>query len=174
MIVLSLYAIRKKEGFRRYSSNFVLRIPVLGKIIKKVYHARFCYAMHLLISSEVHQITALGLVKNMISFYPVEKSIEHATKKIINEGAKLHECLSLYKFYDKRLISLIRVGNETKQLHTIFGKLAKEYEQEVENQTAFLNSLIEPALILLLGAIVGFIVVAMYLPMLSLGSSLNV
>ena len=170
LIILSSQ--RNENWFRKMSSNLILRLPVIGKTFRKIYLARFCHSMHLLISSRTQLISAIDLVKKMISFFPIESNLEIVKNDLMN-GMLLNESMSKFLIYDKRMISLIKVGEEVNQLENIFQKLSENYTSEVEYETKLLGSLIEPILIIFLGIFVGAILVAMYLPLFKLGTSIH-
>ena len=162
-----LYYQRKQTWFRKAFSFFILHLPVFGKVIKKIYLARFCQAMAFLLNSKVALLKTVELIAQMIQFYPIEYSLNQAEKSILN-GDSLNETLERFKFYPEELIALIKVGEEASQLDTMFSKLAEQYNEEVEQQTKAIGSLLEPILIISLGVIVGFILIAMYMPLFQL------
>lgn len=167
-----LFRKRQKEWFRKSSSQLVLKTPVIGAIVHKVYLARFCHSLHLLIGAKTPLLEALNLVKKMVGFYPIEVSIDTISKDILN-GSNLHDSMMNYPIYDKRMISLIKVAEEVNKLDLIFEKLTKQYTDEVEHQTSLLSSLLEPILIVFLGFIIAFILVAMYLPLFQLSTAVG-
>ncbi len=171
-IITFLAAQRKTVWFRKATSAILLRLPVVRGLVSRIYLARFCQSMHLLISSHTPLISALDLVKKMIGFYPMEVSLE-TVKEDIMRGGSLHESLSKYPIYNKRLISLIKVAEEVNQLDKMFARLAAQYSDEVEHQTSIMGSLIEPLMILFLGAIITVILIAMYLPMFQMSNSIG-
>lgn len=172
LVIVIIYGQRKKEWFRKTTSSIILRLPVIGPIVSKIYLARFCHSMNLLISAKTPLINALNLVKKMVDFYPLEVSIQIVQEDIL-KGESLHASLSNFKIYNKRMVSLIKVGEEVNQLDMIFEKLAKQYTDEVEHQTSTLGSLIEPIMIVFLGVLVAVILVAMYLPLFQLSTAVG-
>ena len=108
----------------------------------------------------------------MIGFYPIEKSLD-TVKEDILKGVSLHQSLSNYSIYNKRMISLIKVAEEVNQLDLIFEKLSKQYLDEVEHQTSIMSTLLEPFIIIFLGVFVAVILVAMYLPLFQLSTSVR-
>ena len=162
---------RSKNWFRKYASALLIRLPLIGKVVQKIYLAQLCQSLALLISAKVPLIRAIQLVQKMIAFYPIQSSLT-ATEANIMAGSNLFDSFSQFPFYPKRLLSLVKVGEETNKLDLIFQKLADQYTEEVEYQTSILGSLIEPALIIFLGLMVGVILVAMYLPLFQLGTGL--
>ncbi len=169
-IILSsivLYTQRKKAWFRKWSAVILVRIPIFGGLVKKIYLARFTQAMSFLLQSKVPMLSAIDLVKKMVSFYPIEHSLENIQSEIL-KGRALFDCLSEYSIYPSRMISLIKVGEEANQLENMFSKISSQYNDEVEQKTKMLGSLIEPVLIVFLAVVVGLVLVSMYLPIFKL------
>lgn len=169
---VAIYSQRKKTRFRDITSRLVVRVPVVGQIMRFVYLARFSQVMSLLIASKVPMLQAVDMVQKMIGFYPIEQSMEQAKKDIMN-GVHLHASLAKSPIYPNRMVSLVKVGEEVNQLDTMFQKLADQFSAEVEHKTGVLSSLLEPFLIIFLALIVGVILVAMYLPMFQLSNGLG-
>ena len=167
-----LYYQRQKLWFRKALGWIMLHIPLFGGIIQKVYLSRFCQAMALLLASGVPLLNALKLVKQMINFYPVSHSLEQTEHKVF-QGEQLHSSLAEFSFYPPQTLALIKVGEESGKLHLMFERLASQYTAEVDQQTAVIGSLIEPILIVVLGAIVAVILVAMYLPLFKMSTSMG-
>jgi type IV pilus assembly protein PilC len=171
-LIIFLYSQRGSEWYRKYSSSLLIRLPIFGELFKKIYLARFCHSMHLLLSARTPLVSALGLVQKMMSFYPIEHSLE-TIKSDIMQGATLYSSLSKFTIYNSRMRSLIKVAEEVNQTDLIFGKLAKQYTDEVEHKTSLLGSIIEPVMIIFLGVIVAFILISMYLPLFQLSTSIQ-
>ena len=171
-ILFTLYSKRKTIWFRKYSAKLLLRLPIVKNMIAKIYLARFCQSMNLLISAKTPLITAIDLVEKMVGFYPIEISLA-TIKADIERGLPLHSSLAKFPIYNKRLISLIKTAEEVNQLDTMFGKLAEQYSDEVEHQTSILGSLIEPLMIIFLGLLIAIILIAMYLPMFQMSNTIG-
>jgi len=161
---------REKEWYRKFISTLVLRLPFVGDMLRKIYLARFCHSMTLLIGSKIPLVRALSLVKQMIGFYPLEQSLIQIEKDILH-GGSLHQSMSKFPIYHKRMVSLVKVGEEVNQLEMFFDKIGKQYTEDVEHQTGIISSLMEPIMIIFLGLIVGVILIAMYLPLFKLSSN---
>lgn len=160
----------KKEWYRNFTASLFLKIPVIGKLIQKIYLARFCQSMKLLVGARVMINDALELVRNMIEYYPMEKALEAVKKEVVNEGKLLNESLAGYSIFPTKLVALIKLSEEVNAPEIIFDKLHKQYSAEIEHQQAVLGKLIEPLFIIILGLFVGFILVAMYLPMFEMST----
>lgn len=169
-IVFLFFTVKNKRWFRRISSTILLTIPGVKDVVKKIYLARFCQAMALLISSRTPMLRSISLVRKMISFYPYEVALKQIEDDILH-GKTLHECMSGYSIFDKRIVALTKVAEEVNQLDRIFTRLNEQYTEELEHQVGMLSNLLEPFMIILVGLMVGTILVAMYLPLFQLGSS---
>ncbi len=169
-VVVFIIVFRKKRIYRMVQTFLVLRIPIVGDIIRKNNLARFCQALSMLISSKVPLTEALRLTKDMVTFYPIEVSLPIVLKEI-EQGNSLNQSLQQFSIYDKRMIYLIKVGEEVNQLDQIFEKLQLQYAADVELRVSVLGSLMEPLLIIVVGLLVGVILIAMYLPLFQISNS---
>ncbi|MBC7913518.1 MAG: type II secretion system F family protein [Pyrinomonadaceae bacterium] len=165
-----LIVFRNTKEFRRIFSKIVIRIPVIGNLVQKIYLARFCNSMRLLINARLPLLRAISLTRQMIGYYPIENSLSFIEDDIL-KGKSLNQSLQTFKIYPTKMIMLIKVGEETNQLDYFFGKLSEQYIEEVEYKTSTISSLMEPLIIIFLGIIVGVILVAMYLPLFKMSNS---
>jgi len=161
-----------KTWFRKYTAWFFLRVPVVNELIRKIYLARFCQSMKLLLGSKVLLIDALDLVKNMIGYYPIEFALDTVIKDVY-AGKQLHESLAEHSIFPKKLVSLIKVSEEVNAPELIFDKLNQQYSEEIEHQQAMIGKVIEPLFLVVLGALVGFILIAMYTPLFKMSSGIE-
>lgn len=171
-LIAFIYMSRSKDWFRSRSTALLIRLPVFGDIFKKIYLARFCHSMHLLLSARTPLVSALELVQKMVGFYPIERSLETVKNDILH-GSSLYNSLSKFTIYNSRMRSLIKVAEEVNQTDVIFARLAKQYTDEVEHRTSLLGSIIEPFMIVFLGLLVAVILIAMYLPLFQLSTSIH-
>jgi type IV pilus assembly protein PilC len=170
LIVAFVLFTRKTEKFREIFSKVLLRTPVIGNLVQKIYLARFCNSMRLLINARLPLLRAIALIRQMISYYPIESSLQKVEDDIM-KGKSLHESLKQFKVYPSKMIQLVKVGEETNQLDYFFGKISEQYIEEVEYKTSTLSSMMEPLIIIFLGVIVGVILIAMYLPLFQMSNS---
>ena len=159
----------KNIWYRSYTSMVFLKIPLINNLIKKIYLARFCQSMRLLLGAKVLLIEALALVRNMIEYYPIEHALETVEKDVL-AGKTLNESLSQHTIFPQKLTALIKVSEEVNAPELIFEKLSKQYSEEIEHQQAIVGKVIEPFFIIVLGLIIGFILVAMYMPLFQLSN----
>lgn len=161
-----------KIWFRKHTAWFFLRIPIINDLIQKIYLARFCQSMKLLLGSKVLLIDALDLVKNMIGYYPIEYALSTVIKDVYS-GKQLHESLVEHSIFPKKLVSLIKVSEEVNAPELIFDKLNQQYSDEIEHQQQLIGKVIEPLFLVILGSLVGFILIAMYTPLFNLSSGME-
>lgn len=172
LLLLIVFAISqsKKRWFRNITSVILLKTPIVGAITRKVYLSRFSNTMALLIGSRIPMVQSIQLTRQMVSFYPIERSLSVVEKDIV-EGISLHKSLKQHSIYPSKMVSIIKVAEEVNQLELFFSRMAEEYSNEVEYQTTMLSKFLEPIIIIVLGFIVGVILIAMYLPLFKLGQT---
>jgi type IV pilus assembly protein PilC len=164
-----LYVFRAKDEVRAALARLVLSIPVAGEIVRKSHQASFCKLLYLLIGSGVPLLSGIVMLRSIIRFYPYQRSLES-----IAHGLERGESFSgnLEKFatlYDRRLVTLLRVGEETGRLPQMLQKQGDDLTRELEHRLRGLGNILEPVLILLVGGLVAVILISMYLPMFRLG-----
>jgi type IV pilus assembly protein PilC len=169
-IAVFIFIVRKTEQFRRIFSNTVLRIPLVGNLVQKIYLARFCNSMRLLINAKLPLLRAIALIRQMIRYYPIDSSLTKIEEDIM-KGKSLYQSLQQFKVYPAKMVQLIKVGEETNQLDYFFGIISDQYIEEVEYKTSTLSSMMEPLIIIFLGLIVGVILISMYLPLFQMSNS---
>lgn len=168
-IVVLIYTQRQQEWFKKSVSSLVLRIPKVGQLVRLVYLSRFTQSMQLLLSSKTPLVRSLELTSQMIKFYPIQTALDQMVEDI-KKGKTLHEGMAQFRIFPQRMLSLIKVGEEVNQLEMILDRLSAQYRDDLKHQTKIIGKLMEPIIILIIGAIVGVILVAMYLPMFNLSN----
>jgi len=171
-IAAGIFAVRKTDKFRAIASRLLLKIPVIGNLVQKIYLARFCNSMRLLINAKLPLLQAIALIRQMIEYYPIESSLGLIEQDIMN-GKPLYQSLQQYDIYPAKMVQLVKVGEETNQLDYFFAKISEQYVEEVEYKTSTLSSAMEPLIIIFLGIIVGGILIAMYLPLFQMSNSFH-
>jgi type IV pilus assembly protein PilC len=150
----------------------VLKLPVLGNLMRKIAVARFCRTLSTLLASGVSILEALDITARTAGNAIIEAAIQ-ATRKSIEGGETIAAPLKETKVFPPMVVQMISVGEATGALDTMLSKIADFYEEEVDVAVAGLLTLLEPIMIALLGGIVGGIVIAMYLPIFDLISKLT-
>lgn len=169
MLLFFKKSITKKEWYQKYSSAIILKTPFVGELVRKMYMAQFTQATALLTSAKVPILSSIQLTYNMIPFYPLKKGLQEAEKQILL-GKSLSESLKAHVIFDSKMVSLIKVADQTNQNEFIFQRLTEQYNEEIQHKSKMLSTIIEPLIILFLGAIVAVILIAMYLPMFKLST----
>lgn len=167
--LVTIQLIKKKVWYQKLISKVTLKLPLVGEFVRKVKIAQFTQAITLLTGAKVPLLNGLQLTKSMITFYPLQMALEKIEYDIL-QGKSLHQSMDDYKIFDKKMVSLIKVADETNQNETIFKRLTDQYNEEIEYQSKMIASTLEPFIILILGAIVATILIAMYLPMFTLST----
>jgi type IV pilus assembly protein PilC len=170
---LLIYRFKEHERYRAFTAAFLAKVPVFGELVIKAYLARFCSTMALLISADIPLVQAFEMIGKMIRFYPLEKASAPIQKMLIG-GSNLHVSMEKHSVFPKEMVHMIKVGEEVNQLDKMFLRLSEQYSREVAHRTEILNSLIEPLLIIVLGLVIGFILIAMYLPIFQLSTQMSV
>lgn len=178
MMVMPLVAIviykttRKFEGGRMFVDIVKLKIPILGTILSKSGIARFTRTLGTLVAAGVPILEALNITKDTSGNEVYAKALGKVHDSI-REGESFAAPLKATKVVDNLVVNMIDVGEETGDLDKMLIKVADNYDDEVETLVAGLVSLLEPIMVIVLGGIVGFIVIALFLPMVSLVNSLT-
>jgi len=150
----------------------LLRIPVLGQIAGKSTVARTMRTLGTLVQSGVPILESLNIVRDTAGNAVYERAFTKVYESI-REGETIAQPLKEARVVDDIVINMIDVGEETGDLDTMLMKIADNYEEEVETLVESLVSLLEPVMIVVLGGIIGFIVIALFLPLIQLITKLS-
>jgi type IV pilus assembly protein PilC len=162
----------KTDGGRHVIDATVLKLPILGLIMRKIAVARFCRTLATLISSGVPILDGLEITAKTAGNAIVEDAIM-STRTSIEHGETIAAPLKETAVFPAMVVQMIGVGEATGALDTMLAKIADFYEEEVDTAVAGLLTLLEPIMIAVLGVVVGGIVIAMYLPIFDLISKLT-
>lgn len=166
-IVVFIVQVRRTEKGKRVIDAILLKMPIVGILIKKVSVAKFTRTLGTLVSSGVPILDGLDITAKTSGNKVVEYAIVDV-KKGVSEGKTLAEPLSKAKVFPPMVTHMIAVGESTGALDAMLSKIADFYDDEVDNAVANLTAMMEPMLMVFLGTSVGFIVIAMYLPIFKL------
>ena len=173
-IVAAVFAFRlyyASAGGRKTIDGITLKLPVLGPLMRKIAVARFCRTLSTLLASGVSILEALDITARTAGNAIVEAAIQ-TTRKSIEHGETIAQPLKATNVFPSMVVQMISVGEATGALDTMLSKIADFYEEEVDVAVAGLLTLLEPIMIAFLGAVVGGIVIAMYMPIFDLISKL--
>src|SRR5436190_6923557 len=170
VIGATIYSIRRyHETYKgkRVLDGFLLRLPIVGILLRKIATARFCRTLSTLTASGVPILDGLTITARTAGNAIIEDAIM-ATRKSVEEGKTISEPLGDTDVFPSMVVQMIAVGEQTGALDTMLSKIADFYEDEVDVAVAGLMKLLEPLLIAFLGVAIGGIVIAMYMPMFTL------
>jgi type IV pilus assembly protein PilC len=175
LLIAMLYALKRYHATyrgRRVIDGLLLKMPILGSVLRKIAVARFCRTLATLVSSGVPILEALEITAKTAGNAIVEDAIM-ATRKSIEEGKTISEPLKETEVFPPMVVHMIAVGEQTGALDAMLSKIADFYEEEVDAAVENMLTLLEPIMILFLGIVIGGIVISMYLPLFSLLSKIG-
>jgi type IV pilus assembly protein PilC len=157
---------------RRFIHNMLLKLPIMGQVLRKIAVARFTRTLGTLLSSGVPILDALEIVAKTAGNVIVEEAIMYARARI-SEGKNMAQPLMETKVFPPMVVQMVGVGEQTGALDTMLNKIADFYEEEVDVAVAAMTSLIEPALMVGIGGTVGVVLIAMYMPIFSIAGKIK-
>jgi type IV pilus assembly protein PilC len=173
---LGLYLLVKLIRLNRHGNyaidRLILWIPIMGNIVEKTIVARTMRTLGTLVASGVPILEALSIVKETANNAVFERCFQRVLESI-REGDTIAEPLRESRLVDDMVVNMVEVGEETGDLDTMLYKVADFYDEEVDTLVKSLISLLEPIMIVVLGAIIGGIVIALFLPMIKLLEGLS-
>jgi len=166
-IVVFIVQFRRTEKGQHITDKILLRLPIFGMLINKVAVAKFTRTLGTLVSSGVPILDGLEITAKTSGNKVVEYAIMEVRKGVMG-GKTLAEPITKAKVFPPMVTHMIAVGESTGALDAMLGKIADFYDDEVDASVSNLTAMMEPMLMVFLGGAVGFIVVAMYLPIFKL------
>lgn len=157
---------------RAMVDKYGLSVSWLGKVMAKNYTARFCRTLGTLLQSQVPLVEALNVTRRIFQDRNIRGEIERLIR-FVKQGRSVAEPLSSSKIFSPVVAQMISVGEETSELETMLLKIAEFYESELAEMMETLTTVIEPIFIVFLGAVVGTILIAMYLPMFDMANAVG-
>jgi type IV pilus assembly protein PilC len=171
-LVFGWIGLRRTEGGREATDRFLLRVPIIGGVLRKIVVARFTRTLGTLLSSGVPILDALDICARTSGNRVVQKGILRAKDKI-SEGHDMAGPLAESRVFPTMVVQMIGVGEQTGAMDQMLQKIADFYEEEVDTAVAGLTSLIEPVMMAFLGVVVGGLIIAMYLPIFKLAGNIQ-
>lgn len=169
VVVIQTY--RRPNG-KRFFHRVLLRMPVLGDVVRKVAVARFTRTLGTLLSSGVPILDALSICARSAGNVVVEEAINKVALRI-SEGKNMAEPLAQSGVFPHMVVQMIGVGEQTGALDQMLAKIADFYEEETDVAVNQLTTMLEPILMVGVGGMVGFVLVSMYLPIFSLAGNIK-
>ncbi|HTB85811.1 MAG TPA: type II secretion system F family protein [Candidatus Sulfotelmatobacter sp.] len=171
VVVLFLLFIKTKFG-RRLWDKFKLIAPAIGPVISKVAISRFARTLGTLVSSGVPILQALTIVKETAGNVIISTAVVKIHESV-KEGETITAPMEGSGVFPPMVVSMVDVGEQTGALPEMLLRIADDYDEQVDNAVAAMTSLLEPIMIIFLAVIVGSIVIAMFLPLIAMISSLS-
>ena len=168
-IAALLYSYRKTPKGEFRLDKLMLDIPVIGDLMRKVILSRFASTLAILLGSGVDLLSSLSIVEEVVGNKVYSNTLVDARGQV-REGVNFSRPLSDSPYFPKMVIQMIKIGEESGNLEMMLKKISTFYDREVENAVEGSISLIEPAMIVFLAVLVGFIVISIVLPMFDMYS----
>src|ERR1700730_8514644 len=167
-----LFAISQTTSGRRFFDTLKLRMPLFGSLIRKSIMARTCRTLSVLLNAGIPLIEAMETVAKVSGNSVIESALAEATQRM-RDGGTIAETLRETGHFPAMITQLVATGEESGTLPIMLAKAATYYEQQVDQAVATLSSLIEPIMIVVMGAIAGSVIFALYLPIFNIGQAMK-
>ncbi len=161
------YCLSHIPSFRRFMHTILLKVPIIGTLTVKINVARITRTLSSLLSSGVSVVEALGIVADSTQNLLFKEAITKTAEKVSN-GSNIADNLKTYKIFPPLVSQMIAVGEETGSTDTILAKIADFYDSDVSNITANLSTLLEPLIMIVIGLMVGYVIIAIITPIYSM------
>ena len=170
LVVLFAYALRRylrTERGKEVSDRYILKAPLFGNLVRMIAISRFSRTLSTLLSSGVPLLTALDIVRNIISNTQIRKAIEE-TRTNVQEGASVADPLKRSGQFPPIVTHMIAIGEKTGELEKMLERVADSYDSQVNTTVSTLTTILEPIMILVMAGVVSFVVMSILLPILQL------
>jgi type IV pilus assembly protein PilC len=166
LIISSVLFSKTKKGHYIFS-KVILRVPLLGKVFGQAFVAMFCRTMSTLLSAGVSVLEVFDVLSGMTGNDIMKSAIVRARENIV-EGSNISLGMAATGFFPNMVIKMIQVGEESGSLPTILQRTSEHYERKVDSTITALTSMLEPIMIISVGAVVAVVVIALYLPIFTM------
>jgi type IV pilus assembly protein PilC len=166
-MVIFIVLVRRSDKGKKVTDTILLKLPIFGMLLRKVAVSKFTRTLGTLIGSGVPILEGLDITAKTSGNKVVEEEV-YAVRQGVSEGKTIAEPLSESKVFPPMVTQMISVGESTGAIDTMLNKISDFYDDEVDQAVNNLTALMEPVIMVFLGVTVGFIVVAMYMPIFKL------
>jgi type IV pilus assembly protein PilC len=172
MVIGGFFLVRfiKTEGGKKYLSSFQLSIPYVGNLYKKLYLSRIADNMHTMLASGISMVKALEVTSSIVGNKRYREILDRSIE-MVKSGSSLSESIAGHEEIPNIMVQMARVGEETGKLGEVLDTLSKFYSREVNTAVDTLVDLIEPVMIVLLGAGVGVVLMSVLVPIYNISSA---
>jgi type IV pilus assembly protein PilC len=157
---------KTKKG-HHFFSRAVLRLPLFGNVLSQAFVAIFCKTMSTLLSAGVSVLEVFDVLSGMTGNDIIKSAITRTRENIV-EGSNISSSMAATGFFPNMVIKMIQVGEESGSLSTVLEKTSEHYERKVDSTVNTMTSLLEPIMIVSVGAVVSVVVIALYLPIFTM------
>ncbi len=172
LIIIIRIAYKKSYKFHRFADKLIINLPIIGLLARKGSIANFATILASLSSSGIDILEALDIAAKTSGNLIIEETLMEV-KNMVERGENLSDSMAASGEFPDMVIQMVSVGEETGTLDEMLQKVYLYYEEEIDNTVKNLTTMIEPIIIVVLGGIIGFLVVAMYLPIFKIGETIK-
>jgi len=171
LLIAGFKYIKRYDEVKHLLDSYALKIPIFGNLNKKIIHANFSRTLCSLMKAGIPIIQTMEVVKKVVQNTIAMEVIDHCIDEI-KQGGSLASAMQQSNLFPVMLISMVRIGEESGSLDAIMDKTAAFYEDEVEVAIDQMTTMISPFITLIMGGVVGFIMLAIIMPMFSLATQI--
>jgi len=171
-LVVAFIMFKRSKFGGRFLDLMLLKLPVFGTLVRKAAIARFTRTLGTLVSAGVPILDGLDVVANSAGNKIIEEGVMYVRSKVA-EGKNIAGPLEETKIFPKMVVQMIGVGEQTGAMDVMLSKIADFYDDEVDASVDAITSLIEPMMMIVIGGMVGFVLIAMYLPIFGMADNLS-
>lgn len=173
IVLFVIYKVlNKKPSTKYFLDNMKMKIPIIGEIIRKTAIVRFTRTLGTLLASAVPILEALDIIKNAIGNEVFARAVQNIQDNL-KEGESIAPVVKSTGLFGDFVYNMIQVGEETGELDKMLIKISDAYDEEIDAAVTALTGIIEPVLIIFIAVVIGFIVVALFMPLLSIMQSMG-
>jgi len=167
LVIIVMVLINKTKNGHYMFSRIALKLPLFGKVFQQLFLVTFCRTMATLLSAGVSVLEVLEILSGMSGNDIIKNAVKQTRQQIV-EGASISLSLAAAGFYPNMVIKMVQVGEESGSLPLVLERTSDHYERKVEATIAAMMALLEPLMIIAVGAIVLVVVLALYLPIFTM------
>lgn len=164
---IALYRFKKTARGRLWFDGSMLRLPVVGGLTRNVEMGRFARTMSTLLGNGVPIVNALEVTSQVVGNELIRRDVSSIIQ-MVSHGSSLNGALKKFPIFSESVVTMVAVGEESGQIHQGLARMAESFEDQTQRSMKVITTLVEPVMILVLGLIVGFVVLAMMMPLLQM------
>lgn len=170
--IFGMFSLYQLEAFRQVFDPFLLRVPLFGTLVLKGAVAQMTRTMATLVQAGVPLLSVFEIILKLVKNRAINKSLQTAAS-FVSEGKTIAQGLSHHGIFPPMLIHMINIGEMTGRLDELLAKVASIYEDEVDDAIGALTGILQPLIIVLVGGLIAFLLVAMYMPIFQLADKIS-